>query len=67
MQTEEQRRAWIDAASYRDLLAKWRHEPIGSPWFEGALGIYFQEALNKKRKEISSGEAVAASKEVGWW
>lgn len=66
MQTEEERLAWLDTASYRELLTKWRHEPIGSPWFRGDFGRRIYQALDKKRKELSAEEATQISKEVGW-
>lgn len=55
----------IDAASYQDLLEKWRFEPIGSRWFSGETGEYFTAAMKKKRRNISPGQQIAASKAVG--
>ena len=63
--TQEMKK-WIDAASYQDLLEKWRFEPIGSHWFEGETGKYFKEAMKMKRENTSPGEQVAASKAIGW-
>lgn len=57
---------WIDNASYEELLRKWRFEPIGSPWFQGELGKYFEDAFFKKRAELDDSKKVAASKSVGW-
>lgn len=62
--TQEMKK-WIDAASYQDLLAKWRFEPIGSHWFEGEAGEYFKEVMKTKRENTSLGEQVAASKAMG--
>lgn len=61
--TEEQK-AWIDGASYEDLLRKWRFAPVGSPWFIGEVGIYYGKVMAKKRsQEVYPG---AASKAIGW-
>jgi hypothetical protein len=35
------RKRWIDNATYEQLLARWRFEPLGSPWFQGELGDYY--------------------------
>ena len=64
--TEQQMKDWIDAATYEQLLSKWRFEPAGSPWFQGKMGDYFSVALDKRRAACSPGEQVAASKNVGW-
>lgn len=63
--TPEQR-AWIDSATYEDLLHKHRFEPIGSPWFAGETGIYFENALLDKRAEVGVEGHIAASKSIGW-
>lgn len=63
--TPEQR-AWIDGASYEELLYKHRHEPTGSPWFIGETGIHFEATLLDKRAAVGVDGHVAASKSVGW-
>ena len=64
--TKEERLAWIEGANYQELLAKWRFEPIGSPWFEGEVGAAYTKAIGVRRDQITGPEAVAASKAVGW-
>ncbi len=61
--TIEEMKKWIDDASYEDLLRRWRFDPPGSPWFQGKLGDYYQQMMNKKRE---TADHVAASKRVGW-
>jgi hypothetical protein len=61
-----QMKAWIDSATYRQLLAKWRFEPVGSAWFQGEIGNYYEAAMKEKKAELPSGVQVAASKAVGW-
>jgi hypothetical protein len=64
--TPEKMKAWIDNATYEQLLSKWRYEPIGSPWFAGELGKYYSDVMKKRREEISDEEKIATSKKVGW-
>ncbi len=64
--TDAERKSWIDAASYQELLRKWRFEPSGSPWFAGELGAYYRDAMFRKRDETSPASQVAASKAIGW-
>ena len=64
--TDAERKSWIDAASYQELLRKWRFEPSGSPWLSGELGQYYRDVMFGKRDEIPPDEQVAASKAVGW-
>ena len=59
-------KSWIDTASYEELLTKWRFSPSGSPWFQGEVGNYFGEMMNKRRAEVGEAEAVRVSKAVGW-
>ena len=64
--TIEEMKKWIDSASYEELLRKWRFAPAGSPWFQGEIGIYFDEVIRKKRKEIGDEEHTRISKAIGW-
>ena len=64
--TDKEHKDWIDGASYRQLLSKWRFEPSGSPWFSGEVGEYFSAAMVLKQQETPHGEQVAASKNIGW-
>jgi len=64
--TVEEMKKWIDEASYESLLEKWRFAPVGSPWFQGDVGSYYNEVMMRKRKEVGSDAHVAASKSIGW-
>lgn len=64
--TIDERKKWIDNASYEELLTKWRFAPAGSPWFQGEIGIYFDEVIRKRRKEVGEAEHVRISKAIGW-
>jgi hypothetical protein len=62
----EEMKAWVDNASFTELLTKWRFEPAGSPWFIGEMGDYFTAVMGQKQKDIPREVQVAASKAVGW-
>lgn len=63
MTTDE--KAWIDNASYEDLLGRWRFAESGSAWFQGATGQYYSDQMAKKRAETQDN-GVSASKRIGW-
>lgn len=59
----KEEKEWIDKASYRELIHKWRYEPTMSGYFAGERGEYFAKVL----KEKGAGcDHVAASKDIGW-
>lgn len=58
--------SWIEQASYEDMLRKVRFDPIGSPWFIGSIWELFMVEMNKKKRALPDGAAVAASKRIGW-
>ena len=62
---EASMRAWIDAASYEELLRKWRFAPVGDQLFQGAIGQYYSDVMGRKKAELGSG-AVIASKAIEW-
>ncbi len=64
--TIEDKKKWIDSASYQDLLDLTRNAPVGSQWFQGELGQHFSEVMRKKRIETPHQDRVAASKAIGW-
>jgi len=64
--TPEQMMAWIDGASYEQLLRKWRHEPAGNPFFVGDVGLHFSQVMEQKKLLLGEAERVAVSKRVGW-
>lgn len=59
-------KAQIDTMSYEDLLRLWRFAPAGNPLFQGEVGQYYSKVMAKKKNEIGSAAAVAASKRIGW-
>lgn len=59
----ERFKQWIDAASYEDLLVKWRFAAVGDPLFQGETGDYYAQVMAEKRKTANH---VQASKNVGW-
>ena len=60
---DEEMKAWIDNASYEQLLSRNRFAPVGSPWFQGEIGDYYLKVMAKKKKEV---DHVQASKNIGW-
>jgi hypothetical protein len=56
----------IDSMDYESMLRLWRFAPIGHPMFQGELGQYYAEAMNRKREEVCNEEQVRISKEIGW-
>lgn len=59
-------KAWIDGASYEELLRKWRFTPAGgNTMFQGATGIYYSKRMAELR-DSDPQEAVNASKRIGW-
>lgn len=60
-------KAEIDSKDYRQLLARWRHAPIGDPMFQGETGEYWGRKMGEMRRAPGGEEIhVAASKSVGW-
>ena len=64
--TIEEAKKWIDAATYEQLLSKWRFAPVGSLWFKGEVGEYFVEAMKQRKEAIGNEAHSAASKSIGW-
>ena len=63
MTTKE--KAWIDLASYEQLLSRWRFAPAGDPYFSGETGKYFSKMMQQRKEENPAG-AVEASKRIEW-
>jgi len=63
--TEVQMKDWIDNASYEDLLRRWRFAPVGDLYFQGSIGDYYAEVMNKKKNELPHEDQVRASKNIG--
>ena len=66
MTIDKEMKAWIDEASYEDLLRRWRFAPSGDPIFQGEIGDYYTKVMAKKREEIGSEGHTQASKNIGW-
>lgn len=64
--TVEQMKAWIDNASYEQLLSRWRFGKVGDPFFVGEVGEHYVETMKDKRSKISEEELVRISKAIGW-
>ena len=61
-----EKKKWIDNASYEQLLMKWRFESIANSHFANEDGLYYSKIMNKRKNELSSGEQVEVSNRVGW-
>lgn len=57
---------WIDSTSYEELLRKWRFAPDGDEIFQDEIGVYYSEAMAKKKTEIGYEAAAIVSKRIGW-
>lgn len=62
--TKEEMIAWIDKASYTELLRKWRYASVGDPFFAGEVGKYYHQVMQKKRAEVGNAEHIRASKTI---
>lgn len=65
-ESNEQMRAWIDSASYEELLRRNRFAEIGDPIFQSEIGKYFFKIMREKRSKIENSEHVKISKKIGW-
>lgn len=66
-QTVEEMKAWIDNASYEQLLAKWRNAPVGDPYFcTPEVYKHYVQVMREKKEQIGQEGHVAASKRIGW-
>jgi hypothetical protein len=59
-------KAWIDAATYEELLSRWRFAKVGDPIFNGEVGKYFKETMWLKGNELGEEARVRASRKIGW-
>ena len=67
MELTPENKAAIDAKSYEELLRGVRYEPLGSEWFQGETGEYWNQRMNELRALPGGDERhVAASKSIGW-
>jgi len=58
--------AWIEKASYRELLRKWRFAPSGDPMLQGEVGELFAIRMKDLRASVGDAEHTATSKIIGW-
>jgi len=65
MELTPERKKEIDSMSYESLLSAWRFAPAGDLRFQGETGKYWGKRMAEVR-ENDRGEAVAASKRIGW-
>lgn len=64
MSTEQKK--WIDAASYEQLLRRWRFGVTGDSIFHGEIGTYYHRKLREKRAEVGAVEHMRLSNVIGW-
>ncbi len=57
---------WIDNATYKELLRRWRFAPLNDPIFIGDFRNYYQEIMEERKSELPAGADVRISKEIGW-
>lgn len=55
----------IDNKSYKQLLSRWRHAPVGDTMFQGESGEYWGKRMFEL-KHKSETDHVRASKQIGW-
>lgn len=64
--TKEEMVAWIDNASYAQLLEKWRFAPDGDALLRGEVGQHFYNVMAQKADQLPDEEIAKISKSVGW-
>jgi len=66
MKVSEEDKEWIDNATYKELLYRWRNAPAGDSIFDRSSesSSYYALAMNEKR--ISDANHTATSKAIGW-
>lgn len=56
---------WIDNASIRQLLSRWRFATAGDAIFQGETGEYYSKVMCAKR-DADPAAWTHASKDIGW-
>lgn len=64
--TSEEMKQWINGASYRELLQKWRFASAGDPFFVGEIGDYYTKKMAEKHDKVGDTEHTRISKSIGW-
>lgn len=60
-------KVWIDAATYEQLLFRWRFGKLGNCIFVGESADYYANRMKELRDQPGGQEChVAASKAIGW-
>lgn len=57
---------WIDKATYKELLYKWRFTESSNPIFQGETGSYYLKIMKERESELPQGMKSTISKEIGW-
>ena len=57
---------WIDNATYKQLLERWRNAPSGDRMFVGSVGDYYGYIMAEQKRLLTESEQVKISKEIGW-
>jgi hypothetical protein len=60
----DKQKAWIDNATYRQMLSLWRFASLGNPMFRGDTAEYYAKVMDEKRP--SDAEHSQVSKDLGW-
>lgn len=63
---KEEHIAWIDNASYEELLRRWRFASFDDTIFHGDTGDYYAKKMKEKQIEVGHDAHVRASKSIGW-
>ncbi len=66
MASKEDMIAWINNASYSQLLRKWRFAKSGDPYFQGEVGDHYSKVMAERKKEVGDEEHSRISKQIGW-
>ena len=66
MDLTEKNKSYIDGLGLEQLLSRWRHAPVGDPWFQGETGKYWGKRMSELREAQGNDAWVSASKSVGW-
>jgi len=63
----ESQKRWIDQASYRQLLERWRYASVGDPMFQGDSGDYYAKVMAEQKCLVGQEEHVSISKSIDRW
>jgi hypothetical protein len=62
----KQHKEWIDEATYKELLTRWRNASVGDTIFQDDTGTYYAKVMAQKKALIPPEQAIAVSKQIGW-